>query len=271
MFKSKKANFIVSTIFRSLIVIFAIVGVISVMCCDNYMSQKFWMYFTVQSNVTMAITAFVFIILGIVEYVKPEFKIPNFTYKIKFIFTVAISLTFIVFSLILSPVMIADGFSWYLTTLENICLHNIVPIFAILDFLLFDVNFKSKVSTFLYGIIMPLYYLCFTLISMIFKADFGDGSVAPYFFLDYQKNSWFNIGNGQLGVFYWLLIILVGLLVLSLAILSLQRFIVKKHEQHKQKATNENLVYETSNIKLNNSEILNDKMPASETTLVQNK
>ena len=228
MFKNKKVNFALSIILKVLIIVFCLTGVIAGAYSDTFMSQKQFLYFTIQSNVCIALISFVFLILEIIKFKKPEFTIPNYMYIIKYIFTVAITLTFIVFSIILTPTMIVKGHGWYLSTIENVCLHNLVPIFAILDYCLFNFHFMIKKSTFVWGLAMPLYYLIFVSSLIFAGTDFGDGAKAPYFFLDFKTNSWFNIVNGQLGTFYWIIIIAVFVLLISLLLLWIKLLISKK-------------------------------------------
>ncbi len=229
MFRNKKVGFTLSIIFKILIIVFCLIGVITGACSDTFMSQKQFLYFTIQSNVCIALVCFVFLIFKMIKIKKPEFNIPNYMYIIKYIFTVAITLTFIVFSIILTPTMIVKGQGWYLSTIENICLHNLVPILAILDYCFFDFQFKVKKSTFVYGLAMPVYYLIFVTSFILAGADFGDGAKAPYFFLDFKTNTWFSIANGQLGTFYWIIIIATFVLAISMLLLWIKSLINKRY------------------------------------------
>ena len=237
MFQNNKTNFTVSVIFKSLIILLCITGIIATALGDNFMSEKIILYFTNQSNICIAFISLIFLVLQIIKVKKPDLKIPNFLYIIKYICTVAITLTFLVFSVILIPYVIIKGQANYLIQLENICLHNLVPILAILDFCLFDHDFKTSKPTFVFGIILPLFYLVLSLILSLFKVDFGDGQVAPYYFLDYQANGWFSLGNGKFGVFYWIIIITLLVLGIGLLLLWLQK-LAKNHKIKKQEQKN---------------------------------
>lgn len=228
MFKNKKVNFTLSIILKTLIIIFCVTGIISGLFVNTFMSQKQFFYFTIQSNICIALISFIFLIFDLVKLKKPEFCVPNYMYIIKYIFTVAITLTFIVFSIILTPTMIAKGQGWYLGTIENICFHNLVPILAILDYCFFNFQFKVRKSTFAWGLAMPLYYFIFAIILICYGTEFGNGEKAPYFFLDFKTNSWFNIGNGQFGTFYWIIIIAIFVLAISILLLWIKSVIYKK-------------------------------------------
>lgn len=219
MIKTRNTKSLIwSIVIKTLIVAFCVLGVVFTAKGDNYMAQKLFLYFTIQSNICIALISLVFIVFDIIKFKKPNFVVPNLFYIIKFVFTVAITLTFIVFSLMLTPELIIIDQASYLITLENICLHNLCPILAIVDFFVFD-KIVFKKHTFVYGIFMPLYYLIFSLICSLIGIDFGDGLFMPYFFLDYKENGWFRLGGGKVGVAYWIVILLLVLLGLGFVLM----------------------------------------------------
>lgn len=63
----------------------------------------------------------------------------------------------------------------------------------------------------------------------LFNGLDGTPTKFPYFFLDYVNNGWFTWSSNiyELGVFYWILIMIVFVLVVSMLI----RFIQKKFAQ----------------------------------------
>lgn len=199
-------------IIKGLLIVFAVIGLIFTFQGSDFMSSSALLFFTVQSNIWILTIVAVFLVLDIIEKVKNVSIIPNWLRTVKFVLTVAITLTFVVFSVLLTPQMISSGNAAYLASMGNICVHNVVPILAILDWCLYDYKHKSKKYTFLLGTIMPLYYCIFALVGSTIPLDFGGGNKVPYFFLDYEANSWFGIGNGKLGTFYWI-ILLVGMVI----------------------------------------------------------
>lgn len=217
-------------ILKSVLIVLAIVGV-----CDtagfggDFMSSAAFTFFTVQSNLWIAAICAVFLVFNILSVAKKkEIVIPNWLRLIKFVFTVAITLTFVVFSLMLSPSMIASGMASYLGTPSNICLHNLVPLIAIADWTLYDYPTKSNKCTFLLGAIMPLYYLVFALVGSVTGVDFGGGAKVPYFFLDYEANGWFDIGSCKFGVFYWIIILVVAVLAMGLGFIAIKNAMAKR-------------------------------------------
>ena len=116
----------------------------------------------------------------------------------------------------------------YISTLSNVGCHTLVPLFAIVDWLVFDGKYRNKKYEFLYGVIMPIYYLVFSMICSTQNVDFGRGAKVPYFFLDYYANGWFTIGNGKLGVFWWIWIVVVIVVGISLLLMWGKNAIYKK-------------------------------------------
>jgi len=193
------------------------------------------LYFTTQSNIWIAAICLVFLIIDIKAKGKRE--ISNWLYIIKFMFTVAIMLTFIVFAVLLTPLQERN----YLLSVTNICLHNITPIFGIADFIVCDYGFLSKKRYVLLGTILPLIYCIVTLLLSFSGVTYGEDSsgatrIVPYFFLDYKKLGWFSISDNGYGVLIWVLIITVLVLAMGAALLAISylrgtRYMSKSQEQ----------------------------------------
>lgn len=173
------------------------------------------LYFTIQSNLWIAGISIVF--LGFDLAGKGERKIPNWLYALKFMFTASILLTFVVFSLLLIPLVPPS----YLTSPSNLLLHNLTPLLAVADFLLCDFPYKSKARHAWLGLVMPLLYLAFTLLLSFNGVRFG-GKVVPYFFLDYETLGWFSVSDKGFGVVYWVFILSALLLGMSAGLLKLK-------------------------------------------------
>lgn len=200
----------------------------------NYMASRKYLFFTIQSNLTIAATLGAFLVLDIINFVKEKqgkakIEIPNCLMIIKQLFTVAIMLTFLVFWLILAPGMVAAGSGAYLVTASNIFCHTLVPLLALADWLLFYNKCNPKKWEFIYGISMPLYYVAFTYICDACGVIFTGEDTVPYFFFNYKIYSWFSIGDGKFGVFYWIVILVLLVLGLSWVISFLKKTVVKKY------------------------------------------
>lgn len=215
MDKKIKNNLYVTLALKFVIIIGCIIGVCDTAGMgsgDDFMSAAAFLFFTVQSNLWIAAISIPFIVYDIKRLKGEKVVVPQWVYKIKFIFTVAITLTFLVFSLMLSPQMIATGYVSYLYSMSNIFLHNLVPICAIIDWSLNDYECKTGPKYLLYGAIMPLLYYIFAMIASVSGVDFGNGARVPYFFMEYYTYGWFRIGNGGIGTAYWF-ILLVGVVL----------------------------------------------------------
>ena len=183
----------------------AIIGtILSIFATGEFMTgSQIFLYFTIQSNLMIAIYLIIEIIF---EYIiKKHYRVMD---TLKLMFTVAISLTGIVFSFVLAPTM-ENAF-----TLPNTLTHVVSPLFSIVDFFLIKkekYTFKSN----LLSTIPPLYYLFFSLIGYFLNWNFGGGNNYPYFFLNWGSPAGaFGFTNELpfIGVFYWVLILL-GLVI----------------------------------------------------------
>lgn len=208
MLENKRLKYGLSIGIKSLLLVLGIIGLWTTLSGASFMGKmKSFLYFTIQSNVTIMVVTAIFLVSEILELTKGKgFTNTNVWLMIKFVFTVAITVTFLVFFLVLAP----NGASWkYLLSINNLCVHAFVPILAIIDLILFDYKIKIEKYMPIWGIAMPLYYAFFSLICSFAGVTFGtqDGVdlIVPYFFLDYEKYGWFSFNDG-LGVAYWIVI-----------------------------------------------------------------
>lgn len=217
-----------SIVVKLMIVISATIGILSTMGMGGFMGgTKTLLFFTVQSNIWIAAICLIFVVLEIIGWIKGINLKRNWLYIIKFMFTVSITLTFLVFAVLLAP-QIIKIYPSYLSTPSNLCCHYITPILAIIDFTLFDTDWDSKRKHSLFSAIMPLYYLVFSMICSVSGVAFDDkGTTVPYFFLDYKTFGWFRIGDGGIGVFYWIVIIVILVLGMGLGFYAINRLMKK--------------------------------------------
>ena len=173
--------------------------------------------FTIQSNLWIGITSLVFLIL-ILKW-KDESKIPRWLYHIKFMFTVDIMLTYLVFAVLLSPLMSLR----FLTSTANFFQHNLTSILALLDFLITDPKFVSKGKHVWLSLLPTLAY------AIYFFTSYAITGIMPvaYFFLDYKKLGWFTIGDAGIGVGLWTLLLCGLLLIIGVFVLKLKKLFDK--------------------------------------------
>ena len=185
------------------------------------------LYYTIQSNILLAVICAIFSIYDLVKK-----TLPNYMYIIKYTFTIAIVLTGVAFNLFLAPQQIEYyGSAAKTYGLSSTLLHVVTPILGLISYLLFDKSpFKKKFD--LYGLIVPFgYFLLIIGLSTIknlylFNNLDGTPTKFPYFFLNYIDNGWFNLSSNiyELGTFYWFIIMIIFVIVIS----TIVRFIHKK-------------------------------------------
>ena len=122
---------------KATLVIVGILGIIFTAQSSAFMGgASVFFFFTVQSNIFIIATALIFLINEIILLVNKKSFINQTLLCIKYVATMAITITFIVFFTMLAPLMGVD----YLVSFNNLSLHAIVPILAIVDFILFDTD-----------------------------------------------------------------------------------------------------------------------------------
>lgn len=172
------------------------------------------LYFTQLSNLWIGITSIILAIFLIKKSASE--KSIRIISVFKFIFTVSITITGVIFCSFLAP--FADFNVW---NFASVLTHVIVPIISIVDFFTNRSIVELEKKHIWFTIIPPLIYFVFTSILCLLKIDFGRGDPYPYFFMDYYSEvglfgfvaEW----PPQIGAFYWF-IFLFGL-VLALGLL----------------------------------------------------
>ena len=206
----------------SALVIIGVLGIIFTATSTSFMGgAAVFLFFTVQSNIFIIAMALVFLINEVLLILKKKSFINQILLYLKFIATIAITITFLVFFTMLAPLMGVD----YLLSFNNFSLHAIVPILAVVDFFLFDTNINITYPKSLLGAAMPLYYVNFVYIGVPLNFVYGPDLKFPYFFLDFEKNGFF-VEKG-FGVVLWILVLLAGIFALCL----LFAFLMKLREK----------------------------------------
>lgn len=226
-----KNKTIASIVIKFLIFVSMVVGILATLLGNSFMTTQSFLFFTVQSNIWIGVWCLFFAIMQVVCLCKRKNYFRRWMYVIKYMFTTSITLTFVVMSAMLTPTFIQQGMGKSLLSLSNIFPHYVVPILAIVDFILFDTSWETKKADFLFATIMPIYYLIFALILGACGVQFSqDGDTFPYFFLDYDGMGWFNWFNPNgkygvftLGVFWWIVILTAFVIGMGILYLFVQR------------------------------------------------
>lgn len=210
MEKEKIIKTSISLLIEVLLVILGIYGIYLNFGGSGFMGNgSMMLYFTIQSNITIIVITFIFFILKIFELIIKKDLIKNYLRLIKYVFTVAITITFLVFFVLLAPTLDTS----YLLSMNNLTVHFLVPLLALIDFFTFDNEIKFNKWNPLLGLIFPLLYLGFVFICIASNISFN-GQLVPYFFLDYETLTWFNITEKGIGVFYYIIILLIFVILL---------------------------------------------------------
>lgn len=206
-----------SIILNFMIASFSILGVL-LNCIfatrDGYSHwHKRLLYFTNQSNIWIALVCLTVAILSIVSIFKKDLVIKNWIYILKYIFTVSITITGLIFCGLLAP-FAGDYNAW---TLSSILVHVVVPVLSIVDYFINDDHIMLKKWHIALPTIPPLIYFIFSLTLSALRVDFGRGDNYPYFFMNfYSEVGLFGFSNSgptpEMGSFYWVVLIL-GLII----------------------------------------------------------
>lgn len=214
----------------SLLLALAIIGILGItftaISTDFMGGAAVFLYFTVQSNIFIILMALITLVDEVVSIFTKRSFMNQVLLCIKFSATIAITITFIVFFTMLAPLLGPD----YLLSFNNISLHAIVPIIAIVDFILFDTGINLSYPKSLFGCIPPLCYMIFVYVGVPLIFLYGENTKFPYFFLDYETNGFFF--EKGLGIIFWIFVLLIGIsglcLLFCLFIKLRQRSIAKK-------------------------------------------
>ena len=219
VFMNKKEN-LISAISKLLLVVGVVIGVWASLLQEGFFNPAHFLYYTIQSNIEIGIISLICVLF----LLRKNVQIPQVVYTLKFIFTVAITLTGLVFNFILYPASIFSTHPLNPLSTANFFTHIFVPILSLVDFFAFDYKLKITKKTFLLGLITPLIYFIFVMFCTKVGIRFNGNLFVPYFFLDYKANSWFQLGDGKIGVFYWVIIqVLIVLLISSVLLFFLKK------------------------------------------------
>lgn len=183
--------------------------------------RRVFMYFTIQSNIAIAVVCAV----GAVLLLR-NWKIGTPWYVVKFVGTVAITLTGAVFCFVLAPTM--GRFAW---NLQNILTHVIVPVASVADFLVTGVYGSIRKRSVLFVTLPPLAYAIYAGIGYVRGWQFARGVNYPYFFLNWGSPAGafgFTRGLPFMGCVWWILALLAFLLLTGLQYLAAVNAIRKR-------------------------------------------
>lgn len=212
--KYNSKEIIAGLIIKLVSVAASVYGLIRTM--DNLLS---FTYFTNLSNIFLDFVLLLFIYFDIdllLSKGKREHR-NNPAYITKYVATISITLTFLIYLTLLAPTN-ANGFvyAYFNNGAGSFCVHMVGPVLAIIDFLLFDYGLASSKKHALFATIPPLAYVVFVVILSSCGVRWGT-KYAPYNFINFgAPTGWFGfdlslLGSETLGigVFYMIVVLFV--------------------------------------------------------------
>ena len=174
------------------------------------------LYFTNLSNIWIGLTCLIAVILLLLN--KENAKSYRVLIIIKYVFTVSITITCLVFCCLLAPFAETENYNAW--NLASVFAHVIVPILSVIDFFIDDYKIVFNKLHASFSVIPPLLYFLFSMILTAFNIDFGRGTTYPYFFMNFHTEAGLfgfvsTTNPPQMGTIYWLILILGLILGIS--------------------------------------------------------
>ena len=187
-------------------------------------------YFTIQSNILVALLA-MFLVISDIVYHKKKIEISSkLPFSIILIIILNIFLTGLIYLTVLLPISLQDGtMIMGSTQFANLVLHGFVPILSVLLFIFFIKKRAFKFSFSWVFMIYPVVYWVFTLLRSLTGIKFMTDSLYPYFFLDPLYN---NQGFGI--VLVWVFALLAIFYLAGLLLIYVSNKLHKKELQKTQ-------------------------------------
>lgn len=204
----------ISLITKMLIAALSILGVFMSFTRAGLDGYSHWskrlLYFTSQSNIWIGVLSIVILVYALINRTNENTRVKNTIYILKYVFTVSITVTCLIFCAVLAPGAANENYNAW--SLSSLITHVIVPTLSIADLFIdgYKINIRGRhvfytaIPPFLYMILSTVLYLC--------KVDFGRGDTFPYFFLNYGSPAGvFGFSDEMpyiVGSFYWIVLIL---------------------------------------------------------------
>lgn len=200
-----------SMILKAVVILAAAVGVLrsAFSGSDAFMGGvHVFMFFTIQSNILIALVC----AAGFVFLVQRR-SVSDRWYRIKFVSTVSITLTGVVFCFVLAPTLGENAWG-----LANVLTHVVVPLAAVLDFFVTGRYGNLSKHDVIWVTVPPLLYVIYAGIGYLAGWEFLEGTNYPYFFLNWGSPAGaFGFTNELpfMGVVWWILLLLAFLIAVA--------------------------------------------------------
>lgn len=223
----KQIKKILSVTLNLLIFAFSVVGILLACILARRDGYSHWYkrlyYFTQLSNIWIGVTSLVFAIMTVRN--KPLKTVGLF----KYVFTVSITVTGIIFCVLLAP--FADFNIW---TFSSVLTHIVVPVLSVFDYFTNEDIVVEKPGRAFLTLIPPAIYFVFAGTLSLLGVDFGRGDTFPYFFMDFKSEVGlfgYNFeGLPQLGTAYWIVFFLFFIYGLGLLYYKFKKLLEKANK-----------------------------------------
>ena len=218
-----KRQMAVSCVLKIVVIISAVLGTLLSAYAGRHSfmgGSRVLMFFTIQSNI--AVAAVSAIGLGLMMRNK---SISKTWWVIKFVVTVSITLTGVVFCFVLAPTL--GNAAW---NLQNILTHVVVPVAAITDFFAAGVSSDIRKRNTFWVIVPPVLYAVYAGIGYVKNWQFVEGYNYPYFFLNWGSPAGafgFTDELPYMGCVWWILAIFAALLIVGYLYLAITDLLKK--------------------------------------------
>ena len=151
-------------------------------------STNFLMFFTVDSNILLAIGSLILIVFEVMIFLNKREDIPLWAYIVKYIAVCATTLTFLTTVLYLSP-LLGKNF-WKLFLNNNLFYHLICPVLGIVSLIFFEAKEKMNWKVSFFAVVPMALYSIYYIINVYTHLD--NGKVNPrYDFYYFASNGVF--------------------------------------------------------------------------------
>ena len=199
----------VSLLLKAVVILSAVIGTVLSAEAGRRVfmgGSTVFMYFTIQSNIGVALISLVGAIL-----LLRGCRIGNAWLVVRFVGAVAITLTGAVFCFVLAPTMGRSAWN-----LQNILTHVVVPLTVVADFFVTGIRGRIGRRNIVFVLLPPLFYAVYAGIGFVRGWEFSPGRNYPYFFLNWGSPAGafgFSREIPFMGCVWWILALL-GLLLL---------------------------------------------------------
>ncbi len=171
--------------------------------CRSFQGLVSLTLFTNLSNIFMDLVLFGFMCHEIRTLKKGGRTSPpaNGWYVFKYMATISITLTMLVYMFLLAPTY-PEGFtgSYLQNGAGSLCVHLVGPLISIIDFLVFDYYYESSRLHVLFAMLPPYIYMGFIVALAENGTRWNETMLAPYNFINYGADTgWFGFDLSQMG------------------------------------------------------------------------